>query len=98
MIRYTTPTHQHKVKGIDLTGCEVWVSYEQGFVNVDARGSAEFDGEDSTVTVTMSQKQTGRFKEGIVSVQINWLYPNGKRDATGKKELQMLDNLLEREL
>lgn len=30
MIRYTTPTHEHKVKGIDLSGCDVWVSYQQG--------------------------------------------------------------------
>lgn len=98
MIRYTTPTHAHKVKGIDLSGCEVWVSYEQGIADVNARASVEFDGTDSIVTVSLTQRQTARFHEGKVQVQINWLYPNGKRDATVKKELQMLDNLLEREL
>lgn len=98
MIRFTTPTHEHIVKGIDLSGCEVWVSYEQGLSEVNAKATVEFDGTDSTVTVSLTQKQTARFHEGAVQVQINWLYPNGKRDATGKKELQMLDNLLEREL
>lgn len=98
MIRYTTPTHEHRVKGIDLTGCDVWVSYEQGFAQVDARGAVEYDGSDSTVTVALTQRQTARFKEGKVLVQINWVYPNGKRDATEKKVMRVLGNLLEREL
>lgn len=98
MIRFTTPTHEHKVKGIDLTGCEVWVSYEQGLAEVNAKGAVEYDGADSIVTVSLRQRETARFHKGKVSVQINWVYPNGKRDATEIKQLDMLDNLFEREL
>lgn len=98
MIRYTTPTHEHRIKGIDLSGCEVWVSYEQGLAEVNAKASVEFDGTDSIATVSLTQGETARFREGTVYVQINWVWPNGKRDATVKKELPMLGNLLEREL
>lgn len=98
MIRYTTPTHEHKVKGIDLSGCDVWVSYQQGQANLNCRAEVEYDGEDSLVTVSMTQAETARFREGVVSVQINWLYPNGRRDATTRKDMEVLDNLLAKEL
>lgn len=98
MIRYTTPTHTHRVVGIDLTSCDVWVSYEQGLAQVDLKGSVELDGSDSLVTVSLTQKQTARFKEGALLAQINWVYPNGKRDATDKKEMPVKGNLMAREV
>ena len=98
MIQYTTPTHTHRVKGIDLTGCDVWVSYEQGTVQVDLKGAVEIDGEDSLVTVSLTQKQTARFREGTLLAQINWVYPNGNRDATDKKEMPVRGNLMAREV
>lgn len=95
MIQYTTPTNRHIVKGIDLTGCDVWVSYEQGKVELDIKASdVSFDGEDTTLSVTLTQEQTSSFKVGKVSFQVNWVYPDGSRDATGQKITLMEPNLL----
>ena len=95
MIQYTTPTNTHIVKGIDLTGCDVWVSYEQGKVEVDIKASdISFDGEDTTLSVTLTQEQTASFRVGKVTHQVNWVYPDGSRDATNQKIITVEPNLL----
>lgn len=97
MIRFTTPTHEHKVKGIDLTGCDVYVSYEQGLTSVDIKASdVSYDGEDTTVTVPLTQLQTAKFRVGKVTVQINWVYSDGKRNAVGTKEMEISRNLMQK--
>lgn len=97
MIRYTTPTHLHRVKGIDLTGFDVWVSYEQGMASLDVKASkVELDGEDTLIYVSFDQGQTARFREGRASVQINWVDQRGQRDATTVKEIPVGPNLLGR--
>lgn len=97
MIRFTTPTHVHKVKGIDLTGCDVYVSYEQGLTSVDIRPDAvSFDGEDTEITVPLTQLQTSRFRVGKVTVQINWVHPDGKRNAVDTKEMDISRNLMQK--
>ena len=97
MIRFTTPTHAHRVKGIDLTGCDVWVSYEQGLANVNVKAAAvEYDGQDTVVTVPLTQLQTARFKDGRAMVQINWIHPDGKRNAVRPKEMKIVGNLLKK--
>lgn len=97
MIRYTTPTHEHKVKGIDLTGCDVYVSYQQGLTSVDVKAqSVSYDGEDTTITVPLTQLQTAKFKVGKAEVQINWIYQNGKRDAVNAKEMEITKNIMQR--
>lgn len=97
MIQYTTPTNRHIVKGIDLTGCDVWVSYEQGKVELDIKATdVTFDGEDTTLSVTLTQEQTSSFKVGNIKYQVNWLYPDGRRDATTQKATTMEPNLLNR--
>lgn len=99
MIRFTTPTQVHTLKGVDLTGCDVYVSYQQGLRGMDIPAeSVEYADEDSTITVSFTQKQAGWFREGKVKVQINWVYPNGKRDATDTKEIEVIGNLLSREV
>lgn len=95
MIRYTTPTHTHIVDDVDLTGCDVYVSYKQG--SREAHFPADevvLEDGNSKITVDLSQKQTGGFKAGKVSVQINWIYPDGRRDAVASKTIEVLDNLL----
>lgn len=95
MIQYTTPTNRHIVKGIDLTGCDVWVSYEQGKRELDIKAAdVTFDGEDTIVTVKFTQEQTSAFKVGDVKFQVNWVYPDGTRDATSQKTTKMEPNLL----
>ena len=99
MIAWTSPTHQHTLKGIDLTECRVWVSYRQpsanGDVNLDVEVSeVTYDGQDTTVAVYLTQEQTGAFGCGPVQVQVNWVYPNGKRDAVVIKTIVVGRNLI----
>lgn len=100
MVRYTTPTDTYRVLGVDLTGCNVWVSYQQGARELDVETDAiTYDGEDSIVEVELTQAQTAAFREGRkLLVQVNWVYPTGKRDATVQAEVDVMGNLLEREL
>lgn len=97
MIQYTTPTNRHIIKGIDLTGCDVWVSYEQGKNELDIKATnVSFDGEDTTVAVKFTQEQAASFKVGAVKYQVNWVYPDGTRDATDQKVTEVVPNLLNR--
>ena len=97
MIRFTTPTHEHKVKGIDLTGCDVYVSYEQGLASVDILADdVVFDGNDTLVTVSLTQLQTSKFRVGKADVQINWVYFDGVRNGTTVKQVEITPNLLKR--
>lgn len=97
MIQYTTPTHSYVVEGIDLSGCDMWVSYQQGDAKLDVKATTvSYDGIDTTATVNLSQEQTGAFEPGTVKVQLNWVYPNGKRDAVSVKSIDVGRNLIPR--
>lgn len=81
MRRGSTPTNTFTVD-IDLTGATLFVSYEQmGKVIVEKTG------EDLTVTSTsislsLSQEETLRFKPGEVLIQIRYVFPSGAADAS----------------
>jgi hypothetical protein len=97
VIRYTTPTDELVVKGVDLTGYEVWASYRQRSRKLDVQAAdVTYDGTDTTVLVPLTQEQTGSFCCGQVSIQVNWLTPEGARDATTIKEVSVGGNLLDR--
>lgn len=100
MIQFTTPTDVYKVKGVDLSNCKVWVSYQQGTRELDVEAdTVSYDGSDTTVSVSLTQRQTAKFRAGRkVKVQVNWVYIDGKRDATVQAEVDVIGNLLEREL
>lgn len=99
MIQWTTPTHIHTVRGVDLSGYDVYVSYKQGRseLNVPAVSLA-YDGSDTSITVELTQRQTGMFKAGTVKVQINWVTPDGKRDAVKLKSVEVDENLMTKEV
>lgn len=99
MIQWTTPTHRHTVRGIDLSGYDVYVSYKQSRneLTIPAETIA-YDGTDTTVTVQLTQKQTGAFKAGTVKVQINWVTPDGNRDAVLVKSVEVDENLMAKEV
>ena len=99
MIQWTTPTHTHTVKGIDLTGYDVYVSYKQSRneLTIPAK-SVSYDGKDTTVVVQLTQRQTGAFKAGSVKVQINWVTPEGNRDAVLVKSVEVDENLMAKEV
>ena len=100
IIQWTNPDVECVIGGVDLTGCRVWVSLQQGrsrefdVEDVDV----SYDGERTTAVAHLTQAQTGTLKTGTVQVQVNWMTPEGRRDATYVKEEQVYVNLLEREV
>lgn len=103
MRRYTTPTHDLVVRGIDLTDMDVYVTYMQGECRkVTMRPEAvayDADSGNTTVTVSLSQLQTAQFKPGKrAQVQVNFIDADGKRNATTVREVNITQNLLDEEL
>ena len=100
MIPWTTPTFTLTVKGVDLTAHEVYADFAQGTKTLHvAAASTTYDGTDTTVTVELTQTQTGKFAaDKPVTVQVNWITADSKRDATEPKQIDNGRNLYEREL
>lgn len=99
MRRYTTPTVELAVQGIDLTGCEVWVTLEQRGDEITTRVGADdmaHDDEGTTITVGYTQEQTASLDEGRARLQVNWLDADGRRNATGIATVEVAGNLLGR--
>ena len=95
MRRFTTPTIELVVKGVDLTGLEVYVTFsQQGKVLTVEQPTMEYADEDTTISVPLSQVQTGNFNAGNVEVQVNFIDTNGHRDATTIKAIEVDRNLL----
>lgn len=102
MIRYTTPTHTLIVGGVDLTDCDVYVSYRQVKGSSKNANSADiddptvaYDGTDTVITVPLTQLQTGGFTPGRAQVQVNWITSSGIRRATEIATINVTDNLLQ---
>lgn len=103
MRRYTTPTQELTVQGIDLTDMDVYVTYMQDECRkVTMRPEAvayDADSGNTTVTVSLSQLQTAQFKPGKrAQVQVNFIDADGKRNATTVREVNITQNLLDEEL
>lgn len=95
MRRYTTPTHRLRVKGVDLTGYDVLVTYRQRENGVTVKNPAmEYDGTDTLLTVPMTQLQTGGFTNGRAEVQVNIIDQSGYRAASNILLVALRDNLL----
>ena len=95
MIRYTTPTITLTVEGVDLTTSTVLVTFQQRSNRLTVEGpSMALQGEDTVISIPLSQLQTGGFSEGSVEVQVNWLDGYGHRDATTVAAIQGECNLL----
>lgn len=78
---------------------DILVSFVQGETELDFhKDDLEVDEEASTVTVSLSQEDTGSFRvdpngTGKVNVQVNVYYEDSDRDATGEGEITILRNL-----
>ena len=98
IIRWTTPTVVLKVKGADLTGMDVYVTFRQNGSTVTFEDPGlSYDGEDTDVTVPLTQAETAGLRPGTAKVQVNIVH-DGQRDATAIKEVCILGNLLDEEL
>ena len=96
-IRYTTSTEEFVIDGLDLTGYEVIVSLSQDLVELEGKASSvTYDGNSTHVFLPLTQEQSAMFYEGDVYAQINWVTPDGIRDATLKTKVEWYDNLLDR--
>ena len=99
MRRYTTPTIELTVEGVDLTAYDVLVSIGQSSRRIWVHGpDMSADGEDTVISVELTQEQSSRLREGTAKVQVNWLDLLGKRNATEVGEIMVRENLIEREL
>lgn len=96
MIRYTTPTYLFSIAGVDLTGMEVFVTFSQNGRTLTVEDPIiEVDESGTVISCELTQEQSAAFHQGDVRVQINWVDPVGKRDATIVKTIPVLSQLLQ---
>ena len=100
MRRYTTPTIQLTIAGIDLTGTDVYVTFSQGERTLTITDPAlvydSSNGGLTTIYVPLTQAQTAKFNvSSPVNVQVNWIDSNEMRNATDVKQIPVLINTLQ---
>lgn len=99
MIRFTTPTLPMTVP-VDLTGADVRVTIKQSQRVMQKSGAEVASAYNSEtgkteLSVTLTQEETGMLlADRHVSVQVNWIWPNGAREATSIKKIIVTENLL----
>lgn len=98
MRQYTTPTISLLVKGVDLTAADdVYVTFSDRTraisLTIDTPTVAA-SGDDTQVTVTLTQEQTAQFVANTLSdVQVNWMVSSA-RYATEIVSINVYENLL----
>lgn len=103
MINYTTPTITLTVEGVDISANDIYVSLEQGRIELTKSGSdlivtTDTHGQvtDTVITFTLTQEESATFNFGkSVSVQVNYISAQGVRDATEIKTIGVMRNLLD---
>ena len=103
MINYTTPTISLVVEGVDISGNDVYVSLEQGKLELTKSGaSLNITTEtvqqvtNTNITLTLTQEESASFDYNKnVSVQVNWITSGGVRSATEIKTISVMKNLLD---
>lgn len=98
MRQYTTPTIQLLVKGVDLTAADdVWVTFSdrtRAIVLTLDSPTVAASGDDTQVSVTLTQAQTAQFIANTLSdVQVNWMVSTA-RYATDIMSINVYENLL----
>ena len=95
MVQYTTPTFILTLPNtVDLSEAEsIYFSITQGKLEIVKTGeSVVLDGH--TVSVYLSQEETGRFANTKANVQLNWKYANGARACSNIVAVDVGTNLL----
>ena len=97
MRQFTTVVLPLTVKGFDMSGGHVCVTFSQGATTLEIEDPPRtFDGTDTTINVPLSQADTGSFQVGGVDVQINYWDAANDRSATDIKTLTIRRNQLNR--
>lgn len=97
MIRFTTPTLVLEVES-DLSGADVYVTFEQGRQRVLTKQNPTATVEEgvTTLSIPLSQIETAGFCDTLpVSVQVNWITSDGIRAATEIATFRTFANLLD---
>lgn len=99
MIRGTTPGYELHVSGADLRNSTVYVTIAQGedrkVTLSGARLSITYSGNMSTVTFTLTQQESLKFRSGRASVQVKFSDGSGNVDATNIGDITVLPTLNE---
>lgn len=98
MRRYTTPTIGLCIEGIDITDADIYVTFESKDNTVTVKNpDAAYENGNTIIECPLTQEQTASFGlTNQVVVQVNWVYSNGKRNATEIKAVSISDNLIEK--
>jgi len=81
MRRGSTPVNVFDVD-IDLTGATIFITYRQNGVNIIEKTGQDIAVTSKDLTVSLSQEETLIFTEGVVEIQIRYVFPNGQADAS----------------
>lgn len=96
MIRGTTPTFQLTLEDeeIDLSEMDnVYATFEQGCYKLTKSGDdISLDG--NQVDVFFSQEESLKFKKGVMHIQLNWTFQNGKRACSNIVNVEIGENLI----
>ena len=103
MINYTTPTITLTVEGVDISANDIYVSLEQGPLELTKTGNdiivttdTHDQVTDTIIKLTLTQEESAAFNFGkSVSVQVNYISSDGVRDATEIKTVSVMRNLLD---
>ena len=97
MRQFTTPVETFRVKGQDLSGATVKVTFSNKARNIVLtidNPTVTIDGTDSLVEVHLTQAQTGLFPQNEdISVEVNWK-ASGERYGTAIGVIPCEENLL----
>ena len=104
MINYTTPTISLVVEGVDITDKDVYVTLEQGRMELTKSGeeltiAAETVSQQTNTNISfmLTQEESASFKfNSSVAVQVNWISAQGVRAATEIKTVSVMKNLLDK--
>ena len=73
---------------------EVIVSFSQGSQLVELSGTRlAIDDTEDTISFTLTQAETGKFRKGSADVQVNVLYIDTERDTSAQGVVEVRDNL-----
>lgn len=104
IINYTTASIPLTVEGVDLSSQDVYVTLEQGSIELTKTGldliiTTETHGQetDTDIVFTLTQAETAMFNhDKSVMIMVNWINESGTRDATEIKNISVMRNLLDR--
>lgn len=97
MKQYTDAPITFTVTGVNMTQVtEPHVTFRQGMVVVDVTDLTILDA--SNFTLSLTQEETARFREGDVEIQLNFFDSNGDRQASDISTVPAERNILKRVL